>query len=344
MVEFHCLNVPDKQEKILIIGPSWVGDMVMAQSLFMGLKERKPDCLIDVLAPTWSLDLLARMPEVHQFFPMPLKHGEFGLMSRIKTGLNFAAENYQQAYILPNSWKSALIPFIAGIPRRTGYIGEARWGMLNDARRLNKKLAYMTVQRFVNLASSADNLENLTYHSPKLITTQELQSAVIQKFDINLNKRILAICPGAEFGSAKRWPVEYFAEIAREKFNQGWQILLFGSEKDKQIANEINILCNQVCLDFTGKTTLGEAIDLLSLSHTVICNDSGLMHVAAALDKNLIAIYGSSDPTFTPPLLEKAKIIKLDLDCSPCFKRECPYGHKRCLTDILPTTVLHALE
>ena len=152
--------------------------------------------------------------------------------------------------------------------------------------------------------------------------------------------KIVALCPGAEYGPAKRWPARYYAEVARDKIAQGWQVWLFGSDKDKEAAEHINKQADGGCIDFTGRTSLAEAVDLMSLVNTVVTNDSGLMHVAAALDKKIVALYGSSDPNFTPPLNAKAHVISLNLDRSPCFKRECPLGHTRCLTDIKPDQVI----
>lgn len=365
MVEFSSLKVSSVVKHILVVGPSWVGDMVMAQSLFMTLKQRHPACLIDVLAPAWSFPLLKRMPEVNRAIAMPLGHGQFGLWPRIRLGWQlrvipnpnpsegeegrehsrFALQKgYDQAIVLPNSWKSALIPFFADIPLRTGYIGESRWGLLNDARSLDKKRLKMTVQRFVALGLGVAAPQPPDYPIPKLRVDPALQSKACVKFGLGVSENILAICPGAEFGPAKRWPVEHFAEVARQKHLQGWQIWLFGSDKDLAVAERINVLAGGVCRNFAGKTSLGEAVDLLSLSRVVVSNDSGLMHVAAALDKKLIAIYGSSDPGFTPPLNEHALIIDLKLDCSPCFKRDCPLGHTRCLTEITPLSVLDAID
>ena len=324
--------------KILIIAPSWVGDMVMAQSLFIALKQQQPDCQIDVLAPSWSLGLLARMPEVSKTFVMPLSHGEFGLKARFELGKKLWSENYNQAIVLPNSWKSALIPFFAGIPKRTGFLGEMRYGLLNDARKLDKSLLTMTVQRFVALGFE-DSEKLPTYSFPALNVTANQQKAVIEKFDLRLSKPILVLCAGAEYGSAKRWTEAYFAELATQKMAEGWACWLIGSEKDKPVTDEINKLTGWQCQDFAGKTDLTEAVDLLSLAHTVVSNDSGLMHVAAALNKKVIALYGSSDPKFTPPLHSEAEIVTLNLPCSPCFKRDCPLGHRQCLTDILPTQI-----
>ncbi|MDD5215736.1 MAG: lipopolysaccharide heptosyltransferase II [Methylococcales bacterium] len=334
--------------KILIIAPSWVGDMVMAQSLFIALKEKQPDCQIDVLAPAWSQGLLARMPQVSNTFVMPILHGEFGLKARFELGKKLRAEKYDQAIVLPNSWKSALIPFFANIPQRTGFVGEMRYGLLNDARKLDKSILTMTVQRFVALAQLPPPFEGgqggMCFKFPNLNVTAQQQRAVIEKFNLRLTNPILVLCAGAEFGSAKRWTEAHFAELALQKMAQGWACWLIGSEKDKPVTEEINKLTGWHCQDFAGKTDLTQAVDLLSLSHTVVSNDSGLMHVAAALDKKVIALYGSSDPKFTPPLHAQAKIVTLNLPCSPCFKRDCPLGHRECLTGILPEQVAELIQ
>ncbi|MEI7840282.1 MAG: lipopolysaccharide heptosyltransferase II [Methylococcaceae bacterium] len=330
-------------QKILIIAPSWVGDMVMAQSLFIALKNNQPDCQIDVLAPLWSLGLLVRMPEITKTFVMPLTHGEFGLKARFLLGRKLRAEKYTQTIVLPNSWKSALIPFFANIPKRTGFLGEARFGLLNDARKLDKSVLTMTVQRFVALGFEAN--ENLPYYSfPALNVTAFQQKNVIEKFHLRLSKPILVLCAGAEFGSAKRWSETHFAELAQHQLAEGWQVWLIGSEKDKPITEEIHKLTGWKCQNFAGKTDLTEAIDLLSLANTVVSNDSGLMHVAAALNKKVIALYGSSDPKFTPPLHSDAEIVTLNLPCSPCFKRDCPLGHRQCLTDISPQQIMPLIK
>jgi heptosyltransferase-2 len=336
-------HISNAAKKILVVGPSWVGDMVMAQSLFITLKNTHPNCQIDVLAPAWTLSLLERMPEVSKAIIMPLPRGKFGLMERIKLGLSLRSESYDQAILLPNSWKSAIPTFFADIPVRTGYIGECRWGLLNDARKLDKKRLTMTVQRFVALGLTIDAPMPPVCPPPAITIGKDRQQAVIDKFKLTPSPRILALCPGAEYGPAKRWPAEHFAEVAKHKIDQGWQVWLFGSEKDKADAAQINEKASGLCTDFTGRTSLAEAVDLISLADTVVSNDSGLMHVAAALDKKLIAVYGSSDPGFTPPLNGKAHIISLNLICAPCFKRECPLGHSQCLTGITPDRVLDAI-
>jgi len=316
----------------------------------MTLKQAEPECRIDVLAPAWTFSLLERMPEVAKAIAMPLTHGQFGLSGRFNLGKQLNTENYDQAIVLPNSWKSALIPFFAAIPVRTGYIGECRWGLLNDARKLDKRTLTMTVQRFVALGLPKNAKLPPDYPLPALKVEGSRKQAVVEKFGLTLSDKILALCPGAEYGSAKRWLASHYAEVARQKIGQGWQVWLFGSDKDKDSAEQINRETSGLCTDFTGTTSLAEAVDLMSLVNTVVTNDSGLMHVAAALDKKIIALYGSSDPGFTPPLNPKATVISLNLDCAPCFKRECPLypaghpDHTLCLTGIEPGRVLDLLD
>jgi heptosyltransferase-2 len=313
--------------------------MVMAQSLFITLKQQHPACQIDVIAPPWTLALVARMPEVSLAIEMPAVRNKLGLAMRIKLGKQLRQYHYDQAILLTNTWKSALTPFFANIPIRTAYVGECRWGLVNDIRRLDKTLLTKTVQRFVALATPATNT---VPHCPPPVfsinTAQQQQ--LIQQYALPEKRKILALCAGAEYGAAKRWSATYYAQVARQKISDGWQVWLFGSAKDQAVANEINQLTDNRCIDFSGKTSLTEAVDLLALADVVVSNDSGLMHVASALNKNLIAIYGSSDPNFTPPLSDKAKILYLGLACSPCFKRECPLGHSRCLTEISAEQVL----
>ncbi|MGZ8189285.1 MAG: lipopolysaccharide heptosyltransferase II, partial [Methylosarcina sp.] len=218
---------PDLDRKILIVGPSWVGDMVMAQSLFIALKKLQPECQIDVLAPAWTFSLLTRMPEVSSAVAMPLSHGQFGLLDRIRLGRELRAEGYDRAIVLPNSWKSAIVPWVAQIPTRTGYIGEGRWGLLNDARKLDKNLLPMTVQRFVALGLPKNTPLPPVYPVPSITIGKEQQQAVADKYQLALDGNILALCPGAEYGPAKRWPASYFAELARTKIDEGWRVWLF---------------------------------------------------------------------------------------------------------------------
>lgn len=331
-------------ERILVVGPAWVGDMVMAQSLFKMLRKRYPQCVIDVLAPAWTGPLLSCMPEVHDAIAMPLGHGQLELGVRRKLGKGLRSKRYTQAIILPRSLKSALVPFFARIPKRIGYLGEMRWGLLNDARKLDKQRLTMTVQRFVALGMPSSRHQPPEILVPQLEIDAKLAAQTIKHFDLSSDAPALAICPGAEYGPAKQWPAAYFAEVARHKRSKGWQVWVLGSKKDAALAQQITELVGEGCTNLAGKTALSQAIDLLSQASAVVSNDSGLMHVAAAFDRPLVAVYGSSDPAFTPPLSSNSRIETLALECSPCFKRECPLGHTRCLSDLTPDRVIHTLS
>jgi len=328
------------QEKILVMGPAWVGDMVLAQSLFNALKLTRPDCIIDVAAPAWTSPLLERMSEVNEKIALPFKHGELAFWQRIACGRALKNKGYTQAIILTNSLKSALLPWAAGIPKRTSFLGEMRYGLINDIRPLDKTILKMTVERFVSLGLAPNTVLPNPLPLPSLMANQANATQTLNTLGIPMpSAPILGLCPGAEYGEAKRWPVEHYAEVARTAIAKGWQVWLFGSDKDVPITNAIQQLAHHQCVDLGGKTKLGEAIDLMALCDTVISNDSGLMHVAAALNKKLIAIFGSSDPYHTPPMHPNAEIEYLKLDCSPCFKRVCPLGHLDCLKQIKPSQI-----
>lgn len=333
--------------KVLIIGPSWIGDMVMAQSLFRSLRSLNPEVIIDVLAPDWTRALLDRMPEVNQAISMPVGHGELALGKRRRLGKSLQNEGYQQAIVLPNSFKSALIPLFAKIPLRTGWRGEARSWLLNDCRQLDKQQYPLMVERFVALAYPAG------VSLPKPLLQPALTAAVnadrlVAKFELSLERPVTVFCPGAEFGASKKWPESHFAKLAALLIDEGRQIWLMGSKNDAPTAgNIIDIMqpeYTNYIVNIAGLTDIGEAIDLMSLAQTVVSNDSGLMHIAAALNKKLIAIYGSTSPKFTPPLSEQVEILNLNLPCSPCFKRECPLGHLDCLNKLAPELALNAIR
>jgi heptosyltransferase-2 len=331
--------------KILVLGPAWIGDMVMAQSLFKTLKLQQPNCEITVAAPPWTLPLLDRMEEVSEKIALPFKHGELAFWERIRFGKSLKTKGYQQAIILTNSLKSALLPWAAGIPKRTSFLGEIRYGLINDILPLDKKVLKKTVERFVALGLAKGQPLPADLPQPKLISDTANGEACLKHFAIQKTQQpIIGLCPGAEYGEAKRWPAEYYAEVANHMLKQGWQVMLFGSEKDKSVTNQINQLTQSLCIDLGGKTKLGDAIDLMAMCNTIVSNDSGLMHVAAALDKNLIAIFGSSDPLHTPPMNPTTVIEYLGLECSPCFKRKCPLGHLDCLKKINPIDIIQRIQ
>ncbi|NOH70322.1 lipopolysaccharide heptosyltransferase II [Vibrio pectenicida] len=337
--------------KTLIIGPSWVGDMVMSQSLYTTLKAKYPHCEIDVLAPDWCKPILQRMPEVNQAIEMPIRHGEFNLLGRRALGKILSKNHYTHAYVLPNSAKSALIPWFAKIPNRIGWKGEFRYGLLTDLR-TNKRVFQYMVERYVALASGRSEMKgDVSLQScpkPKLLVDRNTQNSALLRLGLDKSRPIIGLCPGAEFGPAKRWPDRHYAKLAKYLINQGQQVWLFGSVKDKQVTQQIKSALTmeqqQHCFDLAGETSLIEAVDLLAACHTVVSNDSGLMHVSAAVGCNIVAIYGSSSPKYTPPLTTKLEMVHNDIECRPCFKRECPLGHQDCLNKLTPEQVISKLK
>ena len=336
-----------ESESVLVVGPSWVGDMVMSQSLFLLLAARRPGVAIDVLAPRWCAGLLARMPEVRAAHEMPLGHGELGLARRRAIGCALRERRYAQAIVLPNSFKSALVPWFARIPRRTGWRGELRYGLLNDLRVLDPARLPRMVERFAVLALDAGAV-TVEAPRPRLRADTARAAQLAAALGLGWERPVLALCPGAEFGPAKRWPERHFAAVAAAMIDAGWQVWLFGSARDRAVTEPIVAALPAAmrarCADLAGRTTLADAIDLLAGAGAVLTNDSGLMHIAAALGRPLVAVYGSSSPAFTPPLGERAALLRPQIDCSPCFARECRFGHYRCLHEQSPRQALDALS
>lgn len=330
-------------DSILVIGPSWVGDMVMAQALFMQLKHLRPDCEIDVLAPAWSLPLIARMPEVRAGIKMPLTHGEFGLLMRRKLGRALRGK-YQQAIVLPGSWKSALAPFFADIPRRSGYRGEMRYGLLNDIRALDKNLLKTTAQRFVALAEEGTVTAALRVPLPHFTIDAGHSGELLQRLQLDGTRMVVGLMPGAEYGPAKQWPAEYFGQLARQLAADGIHTWVFGSAKERELGEEIHRASAGAAVNLCGRTTLTEVVDLAARCLAVVSNDSGPMHIAAATGVPVVAIYGSTTPDFTPPLTQRKFVHYLRLECSPCFERTCPLIHYNCLRQITPQAVRASLK
>lgn len=333
------------ETRFLIVGPSWVGDMVLAQSLFKLLKQRHPQARLEVLAPDWTRPLLERMPEVDEAIATPFRHGRLDLGERVRMGRALRARGYDRAIVLPNSWKSALAPWLARARRRTGFVGEWRYGLLNDVRRLDRRSLPRTVDRFVALGLEPNEMLPTPFPLPELRPDRANRVRALEALGrLPPQGPVLALAPGAEYGPAKRWPADYYARVAAAKLAVGWEVWLFGSTRDAPVTGAIQAATAGRCLDLAGRTTLGEAVDLLSAATAVVSNDSGLMHVAAALGRRLIAVYGSSDPCHTPPMSDLATVLYLGLPCSPCFERECPLKHLRCLRDITPDRVSEALS
>ncbi len=330
-------------EKILIVGPAWVGDAVMAQSLYKLLSQLNPDVVIDVVAPAWCEPLLGRMAEVHRAILMPVRHGELGFLQRLRIGRELRPNGYAHAIVLPRSMKSALVPYFARIPLRTGFRGEMRFGLLNDVRVLDKSVLDQTVKRFLALGlPRGAQLHDALW--PELEVDTRNVADLRMKLLLGGDGPAVALMPGAAYGPAKCWPIEYFAELAAALISGGTRVWVIGSEAEHAVGEAIRRQAGDAVRNLCGRTRLEDTVDILSMANAAVTNDSGLMHVAAAAGTHVVAIYGSSSAQFTPPLTDRKTVFYLGLECSPCFERECPLGHLRCLRDIKPDHVLSGVQ
>lgn len=337
-------HAQDPVQRALIVAPSWIGDAVLSQSLLAPLAAQRPAPVIDVFGPKWVLPVYRRMPEVNDTLENPFAHGELALGQRRQLGKRLGLRAYSHAYVLPNSLKSALVPWFAGIASRVGYTGEMRYGLLTDRRTLDKQALPLMAERFAWLAQPPGSELVRPIFAPRLHVEPGEFAVACERRELALPRRLACFCPGAEYGPAKRWPTAHFAELGRQLADRGFTVWLLGSAADKATGDEIVDASGHTVTNLCGLTSLDEAIVLLSAAQIVVTNDSGLMHVAAALDRPTIAIYGSSSPAFTPPLSAAARIVKMDIACSPCFARKCPLGHFDCMTKLQPATVMEHIE
>jgi heptosyltransferase II len=326
----------------LVIAPQWIGDAVMTEPLLRRLRARGERLTVGALP--WVAPVYRAMPQVDAVIEFPFQHGGVQLRAR-QTIAKQLQGRFDTAYVLPNSLKSALLPFLSAIPKRVGYLGEARVGLLTH-RLKNPKDRPPMVTFYSALSGEKDGLEQ---DRPRLQLAPALVEATLAAHGLAAED-YLVFAPGAEYGVAKRWPPAHFATLAR---SLPVPAVLLGSAKEAGLCQEIAVAAGGGhCLDLAGRTSLLEAFALIAAARAVVSNDSGLMHVAAAFGVRQVALFGSSSPLHTPPLNERAQVVWLKqdpayqppLDCAPCFQRECPLGHQRCLVDITPERVLALLD
>ena len=328
----------------LIIAPQWIGDAVMTEPLLRRLHARGERLTVGALP--WVAPVYRAMPQVADVIEFPFAHGGLQFKARRSIAKRLSGQ-FDKAYVLPNSLKSALLPFLASIPQRIGYLGEARVGLLTHRLKNPKNKPPMVA--FYSALSGEGGLEG---DRPEMHMDAVQVEATLRELGLSRGAYVV-FAPGAEFGPAKRWPARHFSELAAKL---DATVVLLGSGKEAALCDEIaapvNAMQSGKCLNLAGKTSLPQALALIAASRSTVSNDSGLMHVAAALGVPQVAIFGSSSPLHTPPLSDKAHILWLKtdpayqppLDCAPCFARDCPLGHTRCLNDIGAERVLAALH
>ena len=321
------------EARSLVIAPQWIGDAVMTEPLLRRLRARGERLTVGALP--WVAPVYRAMPQVEAVVEFPFQHGGLQLRERRALGRQLHGQ-FDNAYVLPNSLKSALLPFLAAIPRRVGYLGEARVGLLTH--RLKNPRDKPPMVAFYSALSGEAGVEN---DRPRLTLPAAQVDEVLRQQGLARGGYVV-MAPGAEYGPAKRWP--HFGALAAQLDRP---VVLLGSGKEAPLCEAILAHAPQRCRSLAGKTSLLEALALIAGAGHVVSNDSGLMHVAAAFGMPQVALFGSSSPLHTPPLNEKADVVWLKqdpeyrppLDCAPCFQRECPLGHFRCLNDVSPERV-----
>lgn len=331
--------------RTLIISPNWIGDAVMAQPLLHLLQERPGQGPIDVMAPPGVAAVWRAMAEVDSVLETPFRHGALQWQERRAFARQLRQRGYADAYVLPNTLKFALIPWLARIPKRVGYRGEMRYGFLNEVHHDPKEAPRPMVSFYAALACAPrrDAPAVVSVPRPALQVALPQQAAVLARFAIDQNGPVVAFAPGAEFGSAKRWPEQHFAALANQILGQypHATIVLLGSPKDRAVGEAIvkALTAPQRVHNLAGLTSLEDAIALIALASAIVSNDSGLLHVASALNRPVVALYGPTDPNHAPPLSDVARTLSLHLACAPCRARECPLGHHDCMRQMTPSMV-----
>ena len=325
----------------LVIAPQWIGDAVMTEPLMRRLAARGERLTVGALP--WVAPVYRAMPQVAEVVDFPFQHGGLQFRARRQLARQLSGR-FGNAYVLPNSAKSALLPFLAGIPRRVGYLGEARVGLLTHRLRNPGKGQRPPMVAFYSALAGEGGAEA---DRPQLHLPAATVDAVLQAQGL-ARRGFHVFAPGAEFGPSKRWPPEHYAELAA---GLALPVLLLGSGKEHALCEQIAAAAPGRCTNLAGQTALLDAFGLIAAAHSVVSNDSGLMHVAAAFGTPQVAVYGSTSPEHTPPLNDAATVLWLKrdadyqppLDCAPCFARACPLGHTRCMVDVRPARVAAAL-
>jgi heptosyltransferase-2 len=323
------------KHRTLVISPNWIGDAVMAQPLLRLLKQAHPERAIDVLAPPQVVPVWRRIQEADEIMVTPFRHRALQLGERLRYARMLRRRDYTDAYVLPNTLKYALIPWLAGIPQRVGYKGEMRYGLLNVMHHDDTPPRSM-VPFYAALARDPELPLPTGLARPYLVVGGEESELASIRHRLSLERPLIMFAPGAEFGIAKRWPPAYYGALAERvvRLIPNAQIALLGSPNDRDACEQVKAGARSAApavQNLAGLTLLDDAIALIARADAVVSNDSGLLHIASALNRPVVALYGSTDPDYAPPLSEVARTVSLRLACSPCRKRECPLGHHDCM-------------
>ena len=328
--------MPSQESRILVIAPVWIGDVVLSQILYRLLQRQQPEVAIDVISRPWASALLNRMPEVARHIPLEVDHGQIGLGRRRALARNLRGQ-YHQAIVIPQATKAALVPWLAGIQHRTGFGGGSRAGLINDIRpRLSN-----VVTRMAHLAREAPPEEDIPW--PRLTVDPEKTRAAFHRWQMDPDMPRIGLMPGAGSKQLKRWGTAPMARLATLLVEHGHSLCVLGAERDRADGETIARVAPERVRNLCGKTSLDDAVELTAGLAAAVCNDSGLMHVAAAVNTPVVGIYGPTSPATHPPLSTRRAVRWAGVACSPCNLRTCPYGHHACMTNITPEATLESL-
>ncbi len=345
----------------LLVAPQWIGDAVMAQPLVALLAARGER--VTALALASVAPVLRAMPGIERVLETPFAHGRLDLDARRALARELRGAGFARAYVLGNNLKSRLVPWLARIPLRVGWRGEAagallthalreppapHHGQLRGGQRGDMRAHYAALAQELSApVLGAQQTARLPGELPQPVLRVDDARAREVAAGLGLPAGFVALCPGAEYGPAKQWPAEHFAELAGLALAEGRPVAIVGSARERAFAQAIldglragrkldGTRAGPPLMDLCGRTSMEQAVDLLAVAAGVVSNDSGLMHVAAALGRPTVGLYGSTDPRHTPPAAHRSATLWLHLPCSPCFQRDCPLGHLNCLRALDP--------
>lgn len=331
------------QRPILIVPYVWIGDFVRCHSVVRVLKERFPDRPIDMLASKLTAPLAAFMPGVRKAIAFDIPRKKAAFSENFALAKILRAENYGSALIMSRKWKAAFAPWLAGIPERTGVFGEARVLLLNDIR-WDEKTHKRMIDQSCALALPKNAPLPAVWPLPQLAVSEAQADDWRGRMNVTKGTRAVALAPGS-VGEAKRWPVAYYAEAAKQLAESGTEVWVIGGPDEKPFAQEIVAHAGEGVRDFTGGK-LSDGVIALSLASAVVANDSGLLHVSAAIGVPAIGMFGPTDPAKWAPINPVAELITHEplLDCQYCMQYVCPLTHHNCMREVPPSRVVESVR
>ena len=334
-------------ERILVKGTNWVGDTIISFPAVSALRHLYPKARIHVLVRANLAELWRAHPSVDEVIPYDMPSGAGRIFGELQIARLIQEKAIDLAVIFPRSFSSALMVFLGGVPQRIGYKGEGRGLLLTERIACNSELLRRhRMYYYLHLIEQLGRYPFPPLPSISLNGTQAKWADTFLSQSGLQGKVLVGLNPGATYGEAKCWPPERFAELGRRLIkDQGAAILIFGSSRAHEGELNVGIAegIGEGCLNLTGETSLWQLAALLRHCRLLVSNDTGTMHVAAAVGTRVVAIFGATDPRTTSPLGEGHVVIRREVSCSPCLKRVCPEDH-RCMELIRVTNVLEAVQ